>query len=271
MRINVEIWNIFVVSMLLMLLYAALNPACSVINTALQDSDTQLTSKLGYISMSLMSLVSIVGGIIAPPLRTVMGYRSIMVFSALLHMAVYIGMIILTEWAVLIGSIVTGLGEGIIWVVIPNFVTITSEHRNIERNLSYHMFIYNFNGIAGNILNYLCLDESTAITDSSRIRYFTVCTVFTLLASLLGGVAVCSPSSSDQFSSLNEDSDLRLISDIEPDTTKLLPDSDTEKTIEYNSEEHFPQTLYQRSLAYIRNQASGHLQSVACTLGQFPL
>ena len=52
MGTKVEIWNIFVVSMLLMLLYAALNPACSVMNTSLQDSDTQLTSKLGYISQS---------------------------------------------------------------------------------------------------------------------------------------------------------------------------------------------------------------------------
>ena len=59
----------------------------------------------------LMSLFSIVGSIIAPPLRAVLGYRSIMVFSALLHMAVYIGMIILTKWAVLIGSIVTGMGN----------------------------------------------------------------------------------------------------------------------------------------------------------------
>ena len=52
MKFKVEIWNIFVVSMLLMLLYAALNPACSVMNTALQDSNTHLTSKLGYLSQS---------------------------------------------------------------------------------------------------------------------------------------------------------------------------------------------------------------------------
>ena len=38
---------------------------------------------------------------------------------------------------------------------------------------------------------------------------------------------------------------------MEPDTTQLLPDSDAEKTLDYNSEEHIPQTLYQRSLAYI--------------------
>jgi hypothetical protein len=50
-----------------------------------------------------------VGGLIAPPLRTVLGHRSLMVLSALLHVAVYAGMIVLTEWAVLLGSVVTGM------------------------------------------------------------------------------------------------------------------------------------------------------------------
>ena len=56
MRFKVEIWNIFVVSMLLMLLYAALNPACAVMNTALQDSNTHLTSKLGYMCQSELTI-----------------------------------------------------------------------------------------------------------------------------------------------------------------------------------------------------------------------
>ena len=56
MKIKVEIWNIFVVSMLLMLLYAALNPACALMNTALQDSNTHLNSKLGYVCQSEFKL-----------------------------------------------------------------------------------------------------------------------------------------------------------------------------------------------------------------------
>ena len=38
---------------------------------------------------------------------------------------------------------------GIIWVVVPNFVTAMSKTEHIERNLTYHMFIYNFNGLLG--------------------------------------------------------------------------------------------------------------------------
>ena len=42
-----------------------------------------------------------------------------------------------------------GIGMGIIWVVVPNFVTAMSKTEHIERNLTYHMFIYNFNGLLG--------------------------------------------------------------------------------------------------------------------------
>ena len=55
-----------------------------------------------------MSLVSMAGGLLAPPFRTVMGHKTLILVSALLHVAVYVGMIMLTEWAVILGSVVTG-------------------------------------------------------------------------------------------------------------------------------------------------------------------
>ena len=55
-----------------------------------------------------MSLVSMVGGLLAPPIRSVVGHKTLILVSALLHVAVYVGMIILTEWAVILGSMVTG-------------------------------------------------------------------------------------------------------------------------------------------------------------------
>ena len=58
-----------------------------------------------------MSLVSMAGGLLAPPFRTVMGHKALILVSALLHVAVYVGMIILTEWAVILGSVVTGRGD----------------------------------------------------------------------------------------------------------------------------------------------------------------
>ena len=67
------------------------------------------TAQLNTPLPGIMSLVSMVGGLVAPPLRTVMGYRSLMVVSAFLHIAVYVGMIVLTEWAILLGSVITGI------------------------------------------------------------------------------------------------------------------------------------------------------------------
>ena len=49
---NVEIWNIFVVSLVLMVVNAAFNTSLSLMNTALEDSKEDVTSTLGYFSQS---------------------------------------------------------------------------------------------------------------------------------------------------------------------------------------------------------------------------
>ena len=49
---QVDIWNIFVVSMVLMLVNAAMNPAVALMNTAIEDSEEGVTSTLGYFSQS---------------------------------------------------------------------------------------------------------------------------------------------------------------------------------------------------------------------------
>ena len=47
-----EIWNIVVVTVILMLVNAAFNPAASLLSTALEDSNSGMDSNIGYLSQS---------------------------------------------------------------------------------------------------------------------------------------------------------------------------------------------------------------------------
>ena len=78
-----------------------------------------------------------------------LGYRLTIITSGVLHAAFYVGALLLDTTTLLAGSVISGLGIGVIWVVIPNYVTVISPHKDIERNLSCHMFLYNLNGIVG--------------------------------------------------------------------------------------------------------------------------
>ena len=66
MTVNLEIWNIAIASVLLMLVYAANISAFDMLNASLDDSNTTLTSKLGYECSSINSFISIAGSFVVP-------------------------------------------------------------------------------------------------------------------------------------------------------------------------------------------------------------
>ena len=55
-----------------------------------------------------MSLVSIAGCLSAPLLRSHLGYKTLILVSAALHAALYGGMILLNQFAIIMGAAVTG-------------------------------------------------------------------------------------------------------------------------------------------------------------------
>ena len=182
---NLEVWNIAIASVLLMLVYASVTSAFDMLNASLDDSNTNLTSKLGYECSSINSFISIGGSFIVPFLQC-LGYRILIAGSALFHVPLFLAMIFLNEYAIIAGAAIHGIADGVVWVVVFDYVVSVSQKKNIERNMSYFIFTYSFAALLGNLINYFNLDSPKKITDSSRIHIYSFCTVVTVIAALLG-------------------------------------------------------------------------------------
>ena len=182
---NLEVWNIAIASVLLMLVYASVTSAFDMLNASLDDSNTNLTSKLGYECSSINSFISIGGSFIVPFLQC-LGYRILIAGSALFHVPLFLAMIFLEEYAIIAGAAIHGIADGVVWVVVFDYVVSVSQKKNIERNMSYFIFTYSFAALLGNLINYFNLDSPKKITDSSRIHIYSFCIVVTVIAALLG-------------------------------------------------------------------------------------
>ena len=182
--VRVEIWNISVVSIISLLILSALNPALNVLNSALEDSG--ISAKLGYLISSLFFLTTIPASLSVPLLRRYLGYKSLIVATTFLHSGLYVGMIVLKEYAVMVGVVITGLADGVVQVVCQDYVTSISRIENIERNLSYFLLVTNLSGVVGSVINIACLDDSGSLDTTTRIRIYGTCVGVTVLASLLG-------------------------------------------------------------------------------------
>jgi hypothetical protein len=74
MAVNLEVWSIAVASLILMFVYGTFKSAFELLNVSLDDSNTSLTSKLGFERTSINSLIQIGGSFIVPFLQF-LGYR----------------------------------------------------------------------------------------------------------------------------------------------------------------------------------------------------
>ena len=167
-----------------LLVLTALNPALSVLNSTLEDSG--ISAKVGYLTSSLFIIVSIPAGLCVPVLRQYCGYKTVIVCSTLLHVGMYVGMILLKEYAVITGVIVTGLADGVLQVVNQDYVTSISRRENIERNLSYFLLASNLSGIIGSVINFVFLHDTATLDDSARVRIYGTCVGVTVLAGVVG-------------------------------------------------------------------------------------
>ena len=184
MVVNLEIWNIAIASVLLMLVYAANISAFDMLNASLDDSNTTLTSKLGYECSSINSFISIAGSFVVPFLQC-LGYRILISGSALFHVPLYLAMIFLDKYVLVTGATINGIADGIVWVVVFDYVVSVSQKKNIERNMSYFILTYSFAALIGNLINYFNLDSPKKITDTARIHIYSLCTAITIFAALL--------------------------------------------------------------------------------------
>lgn len=225
---SLEVWNIGIASVILLFIYGTTQSAFDMLNASLDDSNTTLSSKVGYEATSLYGFISIGGSFIVPWIQC-LGYRILISGSALFHVPLYLAMILyLNEYAIYCGAAITGIAGGIIWVVLFDYVVSISQKKNIERNMSYFIFTYSFAALLGNLISYFNLDSPKKITSLSRIHIYSSCTAVTVIAALLGAFGLKKmPSLSPEASLSRDDREALLASDAE----------------DYNSQEREPYSV----------------------------
>ena len=183
---SVEIRNIGVVSVIFLLVWVALSPARSELNTSLADSGSHIPANLGDMAVAVFSIASIPATLTVPLLRRYLSYKVLILGTALFHIGLYVGMIFVNEVVILVGAAITGAANGMISALVPEYVTVISQFEMIERNLSYSNLVINVSGIVGNLMNYLCLGGVDTITSNIRIKVYSVCIAVTVFSVVLG-------------------------------------------------------------------------------------
>ena len=234
MQMNVEVWNVAVVSVVMMLLYATCSAGMDMLNASLADSSSGLDTKIGYESSSIYCFVSLAGSFIAPFLHCI-GSRFVIFGSSLMYVPLYIGVIFLNKIGIFTGAAIIGIGDGIVWVVVYDYVVSISQRQNLERNMSYFIFTYSFAALCGNLINYFNMEDATKVTDSTRIHIYTILSALAIIAGFLAlfGLRKMPITHTDDDSSIHSDRS-RLLdsnSDIEGDEDHQINNNDRSENI----------------------------------------
>lgn len=232
MTISKEVWNVGIISVVMMLLYATCSAGFDMLNASLADSSTtSLDAKVGYLCSSIYCFLSIGGSFIAPFLFFI-NSRFVIFCSSMLYVPFYIGVIFLNKIAILCGSAITGIGDGVVWVAVYGYVVRISRRQNLERNMSYFIFIYSFAALIGNLINYFNMEDATKISDSTRIHIFSIFSILAIFAGLLAlfGLKKMPPSDIVNNASLSSDSASRGLLDNGSDVEEGLFDEQEQST-----------------------------------------
>lgn len=178
--ISLRLYNILVLSIGLMFLFAAFN--------TLQSWVTNLLASLGFANLGNWSLgvlyVSVCVALFGtPPLVARLGHIRAIIIGALCYLVYIASLIHIWEPFVLIASAINGFGASLLWVAIGGFLTRCSAAK--DRGLYTGIFwsIFQLSGIGGNIAAFYIFNETTSTdADGKPSNANQLFIIFTCLA-----------------------------------------------------------------------------------------
>lgn len=179
--------NVLVSAVVMCLVYSAFFPGGGLLDVVITDGmNTTHSSDVGFLSQSLTFASSIPVALITPFVINTIGIRATMGISSILYSGLFIGIIFMKTWTIYLGSVITGVGMGLTWVVMPKVFTDNSTMENLQRNNTIWWCIYMMSMVIGNTADYLYLGTLTTIDADTRLYIYLICCAFTVAASLVG-------------------------------------------------------------------------------------
>ena len=178
--------NILTSGLVLCLVYSAFFPGGGLLAVVIEDGTTGLGADVGFYSQAITYISSIMVALASPFLISIIGIRASLGLGSILYVTIFIGTIFLKAWTIYLGSVITGMGMGLLWVAAPKVLADNSTEATIRRNSSLWWCIYISSMVFGNLADYFYLGGLSTIDTNTRICIYTVCCGLIVLATLTG-------------------------------------------------------------------------------------
>ncbi|KAK2191993.1 hypothetical protein NP493_41g03028 [Ridgeia piscesae] len=182
-----RLYNVILLGFSFMLIFTAFMTCSMAEESILRDARKQSNGTFtgsGYTSLAIIYGVFSVANWAGPSIVAVCGARGAMFMGALLYSLFIASFLKPMTWSLYLGSVLVGLGAGVIWIGQGNFLTLNSDKTTMGRNSGIFWALLQCSMLVGNLYVYFAFKGEMNITSQSRTTLFTVLTAAVLLGTL---------------------------------------------------------------------------------------
>ena len=182
--------NMVLASLCMCLCIMAASPASSVQNIALADS-TNIDLVVGYYSEIVKYSACILAGFIFHPFYKLAGIKITAAVLTILLTGTYWSMIwIVNEYTIYLGSFLSGLGAGSLWIIWPMVVVENSEAGMSQRNMGYWWMAESLGVVVGGFCNYFYFQNVSKISTANRVMVNGLAAGVTIISAIIAALGV---------------------------------------------------------------------------------
>ena len=163
--------NMIISTLILCLSLGSYFLATSLQNVAITDG-SDLDTTVGYISGGAYYATSCVGAILFPTINRLMNRTVLTIVALISYLMFYASMFVLREWAIYLGSVLSGAGGSILFILSLKSIADNSPTELLQRNMALFWAAVSTANIINNLVNYFYIQHLAKITNSIRVTVY---------------------------------------------------------------------------------------------------
>lgn len=158
--------------------------ATSLQNVAITDS-SDIDSTVGYVSGGVYYASSCVGAVLFPVVNRLMNRTVLTVVALMSYLMFYASMFMLREWAIYLGSALSGAGGSILFILSLKSIADNSPTEHLQRNMALFWAAVSVANVINNLVNYFYIQHLAKITNTIRVTVYGTLAGFCVIAMVL--------------------------------------------------------------------------------------
>ena len=176
--------NMIISTLILCLSLGSYFLATSLQNVAITDS-SDIDSTVGYISGGAYYASSCIGAILFPVVNRLMNRTVLTVVALISYLMFYASMFVLREWAIYLGSVLSGAGGSILFIFSLKSIADNSPTEHLQRNMALFWAAVSVANVVNNLVNYFYIQHLDKITNTIRVTVYGTLAGFCVVAMVL--------------------------------------------------------------------------------------